>query len=134
VFHHAANELFAIPLSAVARLEMIPASSLKRVGAREYITYRDRGVPLIRLDQHLPVGPIPSDLDELFVIVPKQSGPPVGILASRVVDILDLTEPVQRERTPRPGLLGTTLVDGHLTFVLDPSAWFDSANPARNTA
>ncbi len=119
VFNNALDEYFALPVSDVSRLEKIDAGSIYRVGRREFVTYRGDGLPLIRLEHYLQVDPFPNDIDELYLVVPKAGDAAAGIMASRIVDILNTDAEVVDERAPTTGLLGSAVIEGKLTMFLD---------------
>jgi two-component system chemotaxis sensor kinase CheA len=119
VFNNAPGEFFALPLSAISRLERISPDEVTRIGRREYARFRNQGLPLIRLEEHLPVSPVPADCDEMYVIIPRTDGPPAGILAARIVDTLETDAVLTKERAKKPGLAGSAIVEGNFTMFLD---------------
>lgn len=126
LFEAAEGERFAVPQDHVLRLERILRSRIELIGEREYIEYRGEGLPLLRLDRHLEVRPLGKDLEELFLVIPKIPGqdstarPPAGILISEILDALDVEVELKKVEFDGPGLLGSAVVQGHLTLFLDP--------------
>ena len=125
LFKAAAEEHFAVPQEKVQRLERLLESQIQRVGDKEFMDYRNEGLPLVRLDRHMQVRPIPSGLDELYVIIPKASGskagiPPAGILISTILDAVDVDAELKPAEIRGTGLLGSAMVNDHLTLFLDP--------------
>ncbi|MGC8493751.1 MAG: chemotaxis protein CheW [Syntrophobacteraceae bacterium] len=119
IFKGAPEEYFALPLSTVSRLEKITHAALTRIGKQEFINYCGRVLPLMRLDEFLPVSPLPAGAQEFYVIIPKSTGPPAGILISQVPDTVELdVEPDRPADLPR-GLLGSAIVEGRITMFLD---------------
>ncbi len=119
LFNNAPDEFFALPLTGVARLEIVDPKSIKVVGGQEFMSYRGDGLPLIRLETILPVNSIPGDPDELFVIIPKTKGPPVGLIVSRILDTVDIDIAITRHVSSTTGVAGSTIMDGMLIFFLD---------------
>jgi hypothetical protein len=73
----------------------------------------------------MQVRPIPKGLEELFVIIPKAAGskagfPPAGILISTILDAVDVDTELKPAEIRGTGLLGTAMVNDHLTLFLDP--------------
>ena len=125
LFKAAAEEHFAVPQEKVQRLERLLESQIQRVGDKEFMEYRDEGLPLVRLDRHMQVRPIPKGLEELYVIIPKASGsktgiPPAGILISSILDAVDVDAELKPAEIRGTGLLGSAMVNDHLTLFLDP--------------
>ncbi|MEW5723431.1 MAG: chemotaxis protein CheW [Thermodesulfobacteriota bacterium] len=125
VFNNAPDEFFALPLASVARLERLDPAAITRVGGREYAAFRGAGLPLIRLEHHLPVRSAPADAPELYVIIPRTEGPPAGIIASQIVDTIETDAAPAPERVRRGGLAGTAILEGHLTMFLDAEELMD---------
>jgi len=121
LFNNALDEYFGLPLSNISRLELISKDNIHLVGKREYVNYNGKGLPLIRLEQFLAVNPLP-ELEELYLIIPKTSGPVAGIMVSRIINILDIQEDIARDAYTPKGFLGSGFIEGYLTFFLDPDA------------
>ena len=133
LFEAATGERFAVPQDHVLRLERILRSKIELIGEREYIEYRGEGLPLLRLDQHLEVRPLDGSLKELFLVIPKIPGqssttrPPAGILISEILDAMDVEVELKTVEFTGPGLLGSAVVQDHLTLFLDPVALLKAA-------
>jgi two-component system chemotaxis sensor kinase CheA len=133
LFNNAPDEFFAVSQDKVLRLELIRQSEIQRVGDKEFIHYRGSGLPLVRLEHHLPVRRLPEEAGELFLIIPKSPRRDgviegrAGIVASRIVDALDVDIQVKHNGLSGPGLLGSAMVQNHLTLFLDPPALLEAA-------
>src|SRR4029434_801295 len=75
-------------------------------------------INILRLDSFLSVSACPTR-DKLFVILPRNSKAPVGLLASEIVDTP--TQPVTLDELAyRPdGVLGTATMRGQIALFLD---------------
>ncbi|MGC3961408.1 MAG: chemotaxis protein CheA [Verrucomicrobiota bacterium] len=121
----------AIPLSLAARLEEFPTSKLERAGARQVIQYRDQILPLIQVADALGLegGVAAPQNDLLQVVVYTSHGRSVGLVVDRINDIVEADLSVQH-KSHAPGLLGSLVVQGKVTDLLDVSAVIRSADPA----
>ncbi len=116
-----------IPLHQVARLENFPASALERVGGREVVQYRGGILPLVRIP-----APFASERergrlsakgeaqDQIQVVVYAAEGRLVGLVVDEILDIVDEQLAVD-ERGAREGVLGSAVVKGRVTELLDIS-------------
>lgn len=120
LFNNAAEEQFAIDLDRLIRLESISPDQLEAVGNDVCIQYLGEGLPLIRLEEHLGVRPIPEDCKQLFVLIPKVEGRPIGLLAGGIVDAVDVEIRLDQKIDEAPGIEGRALIEDRLTLVLDP--------------
>ncbi len=126
IFNGSRDEYFAVAQDTVLRLERLKVSDIKVVGDQEYLEYRGHGLPLIRLEQYLPVRPLPTDTETLYMIIPRHedgvpgTGSAAGILVSRIVDAVDVEVKLREAERSGPGLQGTAIVNDQLTLFLDP--------------
>jgi two-component system, chemotaxis family, sensor kinase CheA len=122
LFNIAPEELFAIPLASVLRLEKINNRDIETVGSREFLPYRGKGLPLLRLENHLPIGCSTSDNDHSFLIIPKgfeQGEATVGIVVTEIVDTLEVNVRLQDTLSDYPGVDGSALVNQHMTVFIN---------------
>lgn len=134
----------AIPLTAVARLEEFPRTTVERVGRQDVVQYRGQILPLIHVERALrnrPAGtdrversrseaPAVSADENVQVVVCRCEGRQVGLVVGR---ILDITEESSADRGPaaRPSVRYTAVVQGRVTEFLDVDSLVRSvANPA----
>jgi two-component system chemotaxis sensor kinase CheA len=116
----------AIPLSLVARLEEFPLTAIEYAGDREVIQYRGQIMPLIRLSRFVSgVGydeaeSIAED-GRMQVVVYAAEGRSVGLVADRILDIVDEKLVVQNP-AQRPGILGSSVIQQRVTDLLDVPA------------
>ena len=115
-----ANHRFAMPLSLVTRLEKIDAASIETADHQSVVQYRGEILPLLRLGDATHISSsLPAHSDSpLDVVVYTESGRSVGLVVDRIIDIVDTVLTVTRQ-TRRHGLLGTAVVQGHVTDLLD---------------
>jgi two-component system chemotaxis sensor kinase CheA len=142
----------AIPLASVDRLEEFPAAATEATGDQRVVQYRGEIMPLVDVASLLPerrrsprrrpgrrpVTGVDGARDHhLQVVVHRSAGRRIGLLVERIHDIvedhLDLAPP------SRAGVLGTVVVHGRVTEVLDlPAAlaaagFADAPPPAAGT-
>lgn len=121
------EEFFAVPQDAVLRLEHIQRSDIQKVGDKEFLPYQNTPLQLYRMDDILPVRPLPEEISELFLIIPKQIDPnqgtpraQTGFIVSRVLDTMDVYDTLQEPGITGPGIVGSLVIDGYLTHFLNP--------------
>jgi chemotaxis protein histidine kinase CheA len=112
------EQVFAMALADIAGFEPVALSAIQQIGDREFLDYRGAALPLIRLDQYLPVRPLPEDRKEGFLIVPK--GGEAGLLASEILDTESADGPSDRENCSGACMAGTGVVNGRVAIFLDP--------------
>lgn len=120
----------AVPLGMTTRLEEIPKSRVERAGTSEVVQYRGRLLPLIRVAEFLGEFEAESDSESLHIIVASLDGVDAGLVVGRIDDIVQDHLTARRDATG-PGILGSAVVNGRVTDLLDVVAILQSVAPAR---
>ncbi|MCS7315414.1 MAG: chemotaxis protein CheW [Bryobacterales bacterium] len=121
----------AVPLALVARLEEFPQSKIERAGGRMVVQYRGRILPLVSLTALLD--PAAEDLasgqDPAQAIVFSDGERSVGLLVDQILDIVEEAVEIKAQQE-RPGLLGSAVIGGKVTDIVDLRAVLERADPA----
>jgi two-component system, chemotaxis family, sensor kinase CheA len=131
LFDRGDGATMSVPLSLVARLEEVPRDRIERTGERLVVQYRDNLLPLLSIDG-VSSGAEPPDPQPVIVFSENQSA--MGLLVNRIQDILE-ERLIIRMQSTRPGVMGTAIIDGKATDVIDTQHYLMRANPdwfARN--
>ena len=112
------EEYFALPLALVNRLDKIKATDLEFVGGKEVIQYRGHSMPVIRLENYLPISPLPEQ-DEYHLIVFHMNHKDIAFLVSQIDDSLDLAIDVEEGTFKQDGILGSAIIKDRTTLFLD---------------
>jgi two-component system chemotaxis sensor kinase CheA len=119
----------AMPLASVARLEHVRLDEVELVGGREVVQYRGTILPLIRLDRLLGgYGSMSDPSDELLLVVYLEAGRSVAFVVAEILDIVD-DDGSQHSDIEDSGLVGSTVIDGHVTELLDVRGAVLAADP-----
>jgi two-component system chemotaxis sensor kinase CheA len=127
-----ADAMCAVPLASVDRLEEARESAFERLGDFTVMQYHGDLLPVVDLSGghggygmpgHVPAqggAPGPETVDEPTrpVVVCRTQGRPVGLKVAEVVDIVAVPMSASTVGT-RTGTLGSIVVDGRVTEVLD---------------
>jgi two-component system, chemotaxis family, sensor kinase CheA len=125
ILFNSGDDVFAVPQGKVLRLESINLQEIEQLGEQRFIQYRGAGLPVLSLDEHLPVKPPSIEGNEAFLIIPKvwvdgEARATGGILVSRIIDAMDLEVDLQQPFIKGPGVEGMAIVKDQLTLFLDP--------------
>ncbi|MEI9937584.1 MAG: chemotaxis protein CheW [Pseudomonadota bacterium] len=118
LFRVGPSSRMAIPVSMVARLEEIAPERLERAAGREVVQYRGEILPLVFLSQEILGASRAENSDPLLVIVYSEQGRSIGFVVEQILDIVEETVTVRSHAT-RVGLLGSVVVQGRVTDLLD---------------
>jgi len=129
----------AMPLSLVARLEEFARASVEKAEGRHVVQYRGQILPLIHLSSALTERrqeprsagpPAPGAEDEkIQVVVYTDQGRSVGLVVDRILDIAHEAVKIQKH-SGRHGTLGTMVVQGRVTELLDLKGIITAADPS----
>jgi two-component system chemotaxis sensor kinase CheA len=118
----------AIPLSMVARLEEFPRERLEKSGGQYVVQYRGQILPLIDLCEAMGTGASESGEGPLQVVVYSEQGRSVGLIVDRILDIVEQTI-TDKPRAGRQGVLGSAVIAGKVTDLLDVHGIIRSTDP-----
>jgi two-component system chemotaxis sensor kinase CheA len=122
VFRAGGQDLKAVPLALVARLEEIDVTSIEYSHGNPVVQYRGHLMPLIKVegfDAMRSEGRQP-------VLVFSDRDHTMGLVVEEIVDIVEEVLDIQLS-TGRPGLLGTAVVAGRATDILDAGYYLPKA-------
>jgi two-component system chemotaxis sensor kinase CheA len=124
----------AVPLSMVTRLETFPAAAVETLGNRTVVQYREDILPLLSLASYLRHQPRPRGPEaDVLALVYSSHGRSVAIAVDEVIDIVDMDENAISDLSDN-GLLGSAVIAGHVTELLDVRAAITTADPDFYTA
>ena len=128
VFRAGIYERVAVPLSLVDRLEEIDAATIKRAAGRPVLHYRGEILPLLAMPELLTPGnearEIGSGLKQ--VVVFSDGRRRTGVLVDQIIDILEEAVTARRS-VSAPGILGSAIIGGQVTDLLDLESLLTSA-------
>ena len=91
--------------------------------------YRGTILPIIRLDRLLGgYGSVADPSDELLLVVYLEAGRSVAFVVAEILDIVD-DDGSQHSDIEDSGLVGSTVIDGHVTELLDVRGAVLAADP-----
>jgi len=121
LFRAGGPQPLAVPLGLVARLEDIPRETVEASCGAPVTQYRGRLMPLVpmsgRVDTNAPRQP---------VLVFADGDRTMGLMVDEIVDVIEDRLHVELS-TASPGLLGTAVIGGRATDVIDTGYWLEQA-------
>jgi two-component system chemotaxis sensor kinase CheA len=117
----------AMPLSQVARLEKIAASSVERAAGRPVVQYRGRILPLLSVAEFLGCGSAAQE-ELLNVVIYRNGSSEIGLVVDEIIDVVEEAV-MTRHGCGGNGLLASAVVAGKITDFLDLQAVAGSASP-----
>jgi two-component system chemotaxis sensor kinase CheA len=127
IFSLGGDGRMAVPLSMVARLEEFKRDLVESSGDQEVVQYRGEIMPLIHLSEVF--GGSRPDGEDMQVIVYSDQNRSVGVVVTEIIDIVE--EAVNlKQGSKTHGVLGSTVVQGKVTDLLDVEGVIREADPS----
>jgi two-component system chemotaxis sensor kinase CheA len=133
--HGEGDERLALDFDQVNRLEYFPRSSIERVGNQLLVQYGDEILQLVEIQQALPERRLETrnlserlQVDTVPVVVCTVQGRRIGLIAHRIVDIVD--EDLKARRLgSRDGVKNCAVIRDRVTEILDVEALIRLSDP-----
>jgi two-component system chemotaxis sensor kinase CheA len=130
LFRAGEEELKAIPLELVARIEGLDAATIEHVGGRRVVQYRQKLMPLVPFNP----GHAWKDSGQQPVLVFSDAGRSMGLAVDEIVDIVRDRMAIELS-AERAGLIGSAIISGKAVDIVDVghfltlafADWFDAA-------
>ncbi len=106
----------AMPLGLVARIESFARKDIEYTSDKAVTQYRGQLMPLMALDGSHEVA------DHVPVLVFADRGRSVGLMVEEIVDVVE-DELVIELASSQPALLGTAVIAGRVTEIIDAGHW-----------
>ncbi|MCC7281088.1 MAG: chemotaxis protein CheW [Acetobacteraceae bacterium] len=110
----------AVPLGLVARLENVPRAAIETAGGRRVMQHRGQLVPLVAM----PGISLAAPAQPVLVFIDGNRS--MGLMVDAILDVVEERLEVARS-ADQPGLLGTALIAGRASEVLDAGYWLRQA-------
>ncbi|HEY4042966.1 MAG TPA: chemotaxis protein CheW, partial [Rhodopila sp.] len=121
LFKAGENQRVAVPLGLVARLEDIPRDKIEISCGSPVTQYRGRLMPLIAID-----GSLDRDKSSQPLLVFAEGERTMGLMVDEIIDVVEDKLDIELAGA-RPGLLGSAVIGGMATDVLDTGYWLMQA-------
>jgi two-component system chemotaxis sensor kinase CheA len=106
----------AVPLSLVTRLEVIDSRAMELSNGQRLLQYRGQLMPLVPVNENVRI----REEGHQPLVVFSDEERSMGLLVDEIVDIVD--DPLDIEiASERPGVLGSAVIKGQATEVIDVS-------------
>lgn len=111
-------EQFAVPLGLINRIERVNRRQIETIGNRRSLKYRGGSLPVCAIEDVATVRPR-EDLENVPVIVFQIRGREVGLVVSRLRDVVDVDVEIDQETFRQNGILGSAIILGETTLLVD---------------
>jgi two-component system, chemotaxis family, sensor kinase CheA len=121
LFRAGSDQKMAVPLGLVARLEDIPRDKIEISCGAQVTQYRGKLMPLVALSDNSD-----TDRPRQPVLVFNDHDRSMGLMVDEIIDVVEDRLNIELSGA-RAGLLGTAVIAGHATDVIDTGYWLTQA-------
>jgi two-component system chemotaxis sensor kinase CheA len=121
LFRAGSTQKLAVPLGLVARLEDLPRDKIEESCGAAVTQYRGKLMPLVALSDHLDTAS-----PRQSVLVFNDGDRIMGLMVDEIVDVVEDRLHIELSGS-RPGLLGSAVIGGVATDVIDTGYWLTQA-------
>lgn len=122
LFRNHAEELFAVPLGLVSRIQRLQVEEITAIGDRLVHRAAERAMPLVKLEAHVQARAPESRGNRCSVLVLRIKGKEFGLLASMIEDIKSLVVNLDDRTLASPGVIGSFQRGTQTVRLLDVAA------------
>jgi len=129
IFDNNTEEQFAVTIPLIQRVDKINVNNIQHIGDKEYLEYHNSQMRLLRLHDYLPVRKPTEQAEIVSVIIPKQTQTPVALMINQIIDTQIIEADLSGGSMKSKGIIGSTLVNGRITLLLDLYAILEAGDP-----
>ncbi len=119
LFHNGKVEQCAMPIEAVERVVRVKPGDVDRVGQDLFLRVGDASLPVFPIASFTGLTVLDAESAEACVLI-QAAGRRFGFLASPPVDSVSADSLLDETSLRKPGVSGTTIIQGRTTVVIDP--------------
>jgi two-component system chemotaxis sensor kinase CheA len=128
LFDIGGEELFALPLCLINRVQEIHRNEIKIANDREYLDFRGQLIPLIRPEAAVPAFTSVYQEDCIFLIIPK-CRKPIGIVVANILDTVELDCQIDSDTIHQETIIGSRFINGKLALFMDAFSLIEKVEP-----
>jgi two-component system chemotaxis sensor kinase CheA len=128
LFHNGPDQLCAVPLDTVLRIERIRPEQVETIGGRRTMQHRSGFLPLVTLSDTAQVNPI-GDVKEFAVMISNIRGHEVGLLGAMPVDVIETDAVIDQVTHRQKGVAGSAIIRNRTALVVDLFELVDATWP-----
>ncbi len=129
VFESGTDELFALPLQMISRVDKIRRDELIVIDGKMFFSHFGELIRLIWLHEFIPAARPDESSEYIHVILPKVVKHTIGVCATSIHDILESDAELNCADHMSRGVIGSAMIDEKAVVFLDLFGLFEMAAP-----
>lgn len=129
IFKNPADEYFGISLSMISRIEKVKSDEITSLAGKKFIHFRGKSIQLIHVEDYITKDEREEISGSVYVIIPKNSGQILGIVAEDIVDVIDVSLDLDETSIDSPVVIGSSIIEKRMTLMIDVYTLLEKALP-----
>lgn len=119
LFRGSGNEILALNIALIKRIDKIKRTKIEQVGDRHYIVQGDQPLRVIKPEDYLAINSSPDDGEDYYVITPKLVPQPIGILAKEIIENVNFEPVLDSHQFKMNGMFGAAVFREKMILVIN---------------
>jgi two-component system chemotaxis sensor kinase CheA len=129
LFKGTGNEILALNIALIKRIDKIKKTEIQRIGDRTYISRGNMPLRVIRAEDYLALNSGLDDGEDYYVITPKLVPQPIGILATEIIENVNFEPVIEAQQFNMTGIFGAALFREKMILIINLYALLERAEP-----
>ncbi len=133
LFKCSGPETFGLNLAMISRIDELDREKIEVIGKQQYMNFQGKALPLLQLEDYLPVAKKQTKAKKLYVIIPKMVEYPIGIIVEKIQDTVEIDLEINEKEPRVQGLFGSLIWKEKIILVLNLYELFELMDQKYNT-
>lgn len=129
LFRGSGNEILALNIALIKRIDKIKKNQIEQVGDRYYITRGNQTLRVIKPEDYLAINRNEDDGEDYYVLTPKLVPQPIGILAREIIENVNFEPVLNSQQFKMNGIFGAAVFREKLILIVNLYELLESIEP-----
>ncbi|WP_052307076.1 hybrid sensor histidine kinase/response regulator [Acetobacterium woodii] len=129
LFRGSGNEILALNIALIKRIDKIKKTEIEQIGDHYYITRDNQPLRVIKPEDYLAINRRDNDSDDYYVITPKLVPRPIGILAHEIIENVSFEPILDSQRLIMNGIFGAAVFQEKMILIVNLYALLECVEP-----
>lgn len=129
LFRGSGNEILALNIALIKRIDKIKRTKIEQVGDRYYIIRDNQPLRVIKPEDYLAINNTPYEGENYYVITPKLVPQPIGILAKEIIENVSFEPVLDSRQFKMNGIFGAAVFREKMILIINLYELFERIEP-----
>lgn len=119
LFRGSGDEILALNIALIKRIDKIKKNQIEQVGDRYYITRGNQTLRVIKPEDYLAINRNEYDGEDYYVLTPKLVPQPIGILAREIIENVNFEPVLNSQQFKMAGIFGAAVFREKMILIVN---------------